>query len=355
VIILRIALYPFAMLYGLIVAVRNQLFDWKILASEQFKVPVISIGNLSTGGTGKTPHIEFLINLLSEHYQIAVISRGYKRKSKGFVLAKPSSKMEDLGDEPMQLHRKFPDLIVAVDEKRRRGIRQLLKLHPDIDVVLMDDGFQHRYVTPGYSILLTDYHKLYSGDYMLPTGNLREFRSGAKRADMIVVTKSPKILSPITVRQIHASLKVRPHQDMAFTFLHHDTFRAIPGMDYIPAEKETFNTILMVTGIANNYPLEDYLKAFCDEIEKMEFRDHHFYSVEDIELITEVFHQLPTKKKMIVTTEKDAIRMVRKGIFEMVKKLPVCYVPIHVELHKAYKDLFTERIENYVEKNQRDQ
>lgn len=199
---LQLLLYPLSICYGLIVHGRNLLFDFGILASKKFPLPVISVGNLSVGGTGKTPHIEYLIKLLIDNYKIATLSRGYGRKSKGFIEASIQNNVFDIGDEPMQFVNKFSEVVVSVDEKRATGIQQLLATHPELQVILLDDAFQHRYVKPGLSILLTDYSRLYMADYLLPCGTLREFGTGAQRADLIVVTKTPKIFSPITRRRI---------------------------------------------------------------------------------------------------------------------------------------------------------
>ncbi len=200
--ILQILLFPFSIGYGMVMMVRNLMFDLGILPSEKFDVPVISVGNLSTGGTGKTPHIEYLARLLGDSVRTAILSRGYARESKGFILASRNSDVKDIGDEPLQFVRKFQNIKVAVDERRVRGIEKLIDKFPGTGLILLDDAFQHRWVKPGISILLTDYHHPFMKDYVIPSGRLREFRSGAKRADVIIVTKTPKVLSPITRRTI---------------------------------------------------------------------------------------------------------------------------------------------------------
>ena len=204
---LQILLLPFAFCYGMIMLVRNLLFDLGVLPSEKFDIPVISVGNLSLGGTGKTPHIEYLIRLMGDRMLTATLSRGYGRESKGFILASRRSNVKYIGDEPLQFVKKFHNIKVAVDEKRVRGIHKLMDKFPDLGLVLLDDAFQHRWVKPGISILLTDYHQLFTEDHVVPSGRLREFRSGAKRADVIIVTKTPKVFSPITRRRILEDLK----------------------------------------------------------------------------------------------------------------------------------------------------
>lgn len=217
--VLRLLLLPFAYLYGLLMLIRGKLFDWKILPSESFPISVISVGNLSYGGTGKTPLVEYIIRLLQNEMKLATLSRGYKRNTRGFVLANKDSTYEEIGDEPLQYKTKFSNIEVAVHEKRRKGIRQLLKLFPDLKLVLLDDAYQHRYVKPGLSILLTDFHKLYIKDFPMPAGTLREFRSAAKRADIIIVTKTTSVLSPITRRRITSLIKPRVDQQLLFSYI----------------------------------------------------------------------------------------------------------------------------------------
>ena len=217
--VLRLLLLPFACIYGLIIAIRGKLFDWRILPSESFPVPVISVGNLSYGGTGKTPMVEYIIRLLQKEKKIATLSRGYKRNTRGFILATNQSTFEEIGDEPLQYKTKFSNLEVAVHERRRKGIKQLMKSFPDLDLILLDDAYQHRYVKPGLSILLTDFHKLFVNDYPLPAGTLREFRSASRRADIIIITKTPSVLSPITRRRLTALLKPKAHQQLLFSYI----------------------------------------------------------------------------------------------------------------------------------------
>ncbi len=249
----QLVLFPFSCLYGFIVFVRNKFFDWNIQPSAEYDNAIISVGNLSTGGTGKTPHVEYIIRLLQNDYSLATLSRGYKRKTKGFLQASKDSTYHDIGDEPLQYSQKFSDINVAVDECRRRGIESINSQNPDLDVIILDDAFQHRYVKPGLSILTTDFHNLYVEDYCLPSGTLRESKRGAKRADVIIVTKSPRVLSPITRRRITELIKPRAYQELLFTYLDYS--------EPIPLSKEQpdilhkkYSSILMITGIANSYP-----------------------------------------------------------------------------------------------------
>ena len=224
--VLRVILFPFACLYALIMGFRGKLFDWGVLPSESFPLAVISVGNLSYGGTGKTPMVEYIIRLLCDDKKIATLSRGYKRKTKGFVLADEHSTFEEIGDEPLQYKTKFECAEVAVHEKRRKGIKKLMSAFPGLEVVLLDDAYQHRYVKPGISILLTDFHKLYVNDYPMPTGTLREFRSASKRADIIIITKTSGVLSPITRRRITSLIKPKIHQTLLFSYISYG--KAVP-------------------------------------------------------------------------------------------------------------------------------
>ena len=320
------------------------------MSSYSFSIPVISVGNLSVGGTGKTPHVEYLIRKLKGEFNLAVLSRGYKRKSSGFVLAKEGITVDQIGDEPYQFYSKFPSVKVAVDEKRVSGINILKSKFPDLDAIILDDAFQHRYVKPGLSILLTDFHRLYAKDYPLPTGTLREFPSGASRADIIIVTKTSNVLSPIVIRNLEDQIKPKAHQKMYYSYIDHGPFTQIPGVRFIP-EKNKYNKILLVSGIANSYPLEIHLGKHCDDLEIIYFPDHHQYTANDIENILTRFDRTLSKNKIIVTTEKDAMRFMHPGIFKQIKELPMCYVPIEIKFHGDGREEFNEQILNYVKKN----
>ena len=350
---LRGLLYPFSLIYGVVTYIRNKLFDWQILPSKSFDVPVIAIGNLSVGGTGKTPHTEYLIRMLQAHdYKVAVVSRGYKRKTKGFVPATENSTAQEIGDEPFQMKKKFPSLIVAVDEKRARGIEKLLELYPDIDVVLLDDAFQHRWVKAGFYILITNYFKPFNKDFLLPTGNLRECRSGARRADMLIVSKSPVVLSPIVRKEFVQHINQFHSNKILFSKVRHKKIKAFPGLD-IPTNIDRVKNIIVFTGIADPYLLETYLKKYCDYLDTIHFPDHFDYSLNDIDLIKERFIRHYSKNKILVTTEKDVGRLLKKEIVESIKELPLYYVPIEIEFQGDDKEHFENKILTYVEKNKR--
>lgn len=349
--LLRIILFPISILYGFITHIRNKLFDWNVNRSVSFPIPVISIGNLTSGGTGKTPHVEYLIRLLKDDFRISTLSRGYKRKSRGFVLSDENPSLDLLGDEPYLFKLKYSGIEVAVDEKRVHGVRQLLDRIPDLGLVLLDDAFQHRWIKPGLSILLTDFYNLYSGDYLLPTGNLREYRSSAKRADIIIVTKSPEVLSPLTRRRVLDSIRPLPHQSVYFSYIEHGEIKLIPGTDQEPVNDISRQTVLLVAGIANPYPLERYLKDRCTRIEKIYFPDHHVFTEKDLEGIIKTYEGIITRNKVIITTEKDMMRLIQPERLQKIRHLPFHYLPIQVRFHQGDGEAFNKQILSYVKNN----
>ncbi|MFP4469434.1 MAG: tetraacyldisaccharide 4'-kinase [Bacteroidales bacterium] len=350
--VLLFLLYPFALLYGLVMYVRNKLYDWGILKSVSFNLPVISVGNLSTGGTGKTPHVEYLVRLLQADYRLATLSRGYRRSTSGYRLATANSTTEEVGDEPLQIRQKFNKLTVAVDENRVHGVKELLKQKPPPEVVILDDAFQHRRIRPGLSILLTDFHKLYPEDYPLPVGSLREFRIGARRADIIIVTKTAPILSPITVRRITGLIKPKPHQSLYFSYLKYGNLIPLPGQQN-PELPDKISSILLFAGIANMYPLVEHVMKLTNHLDKIRFGDHHKYSEKDLKKIRQKFESIFTKNKIIVTTEKDAMRLSYPQISPIIADLPVFYIPIEVKMHLEYRKEYKEQILEYVRENSR--
>ncbi len=348
--IISFLLYPVALLYGMINFLRNKCYDWGILRKTSFNFPVISVGNLSMGGSGKTPHVEYLVRLLKNNFKLATLSRGYGRNTRGFLIASAKSHSKEIGDEPVQFKQKFPDLLVAVDERRVHGIRQLKNKHPEIEVVVLDDAFQHRALKPGLNILLTDFHNLYPEDYPFPTGQLREFRNGSKRADIIVVTKTPSILSPITVRRIQDLIKPKPHQKLYFSYIKYGPITLMPGSK-APEVPDKYNTVLMFAGIANIYPLEEHVRGLTNHLEILQFNDHHNYSSKDLEKIREKFETIYTRNKIIITTEKDAMRLSLPAVPEFISDLPIYYIPIEIKLHRDYRKDFNDQIINYVTEN----
>ncbi|MFM2136797.1 MAG: hypothetical protein RL021_2197 [Bacteroidota bacterium] len=349
---LRRLLFPFSLLYGLAIRVRNQLFDHGILKSYAFAVRTIGVGNLSVGGTGKTPHIEYLIRLLKKDHRLSTLSRGYGRQTKGFILASGSASASTIGDEPMQYFTKFNDIRVAVGEKRKEAIEEILKREPDTDVILMDDNFQHRQVKAGLQILLINYESLKVNELLLPAGNLREPYSSIRRADIVIISKTPNILVPIERKRILDEVGIEKDQPVFFTFYRYGEFVRLHGQQsglmmmganyYL----EKRFTILLVTGIANPSGLIEHLRRRTDKLETVTFPDHHQYTAKDLDRIKELFDQIPNTSKIIVTTEKDAMRFLHPEIESLSQKLPVFYVPIEVEFHQD-RDRFDQLIRQY--------
>lgn len=313
--VLRKILFPFSILYGFITSLRNLLFDKDILKSYAFDIPIIAVGNLSVGGTGKTPQIEYLIRLLSQKYIIATLSRGYKRKSAGFILADETSNAEMLGDEPFQFYQKFPQIMVAVDANRKNGIETLLKKKHKPNFILLDDAFQHRTVKAGFYILLTAYGDLYVDDFILPTGNLRESRSGAGRATIIVVTKCPKNISEAEQNQIKKKLNLNSRQQIYFSYIDYDNC-IYSNNETLALEAIKSHEKLIIAGIAKPQPFFDYLSNGNDTC--LNFPDHHDFTSKDIAEIKE-----KATGKILITTEKDYVRLHQK-----IQSVPLFYLPI---------------------------
>ena len=353
---LRLLLLPFSLLYGIVMWFRNVFYDRNILKETSFPIPVISVGNLTTGGTGKTPHIEYLISLLHNTFKVATLSRGYGRRTSGFLLVADPSTTSMIGDEPMQYHSKFKDIIVSVGEDRVAAIQHLSLIETKPEVILLDDAFQHRSVKPGINILLIEYDKVMNVDYPLPAGNLREWKSGMKRADLIIISKSPAILVPIERKRIIEHLKPAHHQQVYFTCYKYGEFTRVnakPGTMFMSSAYylEKRFTIVLVTGIANPSGLYEYLRRHTDKIEKITFPDHHEYTLGDIQKIRETFDNIANSSKIIVTTEKDAMRLRSPELEEAIKQLPFFYLPIEVMFHND-KEKFDQTITEYVRKNQ---
>ena len=347
-------LLPFSWIYGSIVRFRNWLFDMGLKKSKSFSIPIISVGNITVGGSGKTPHVEYLIRLLHDKAKIAVLSRGYKRKSHGYVLAEESTTMPEIGDEPFQMHQKFSDIYVAVDAKRARGIENLQndEATKDVDVVLLDDAFQHRYVKPGINILLVDYHRLIIYDKMLPAGRLREPLSGKNRADIVIITKCPKDLKPMEFRVLTKAMDLYPFQKLYFTSIDYDTPKGVFEEKQIELDKLQDYHVLLLTGIASPKQMEHDLKPMTKDITNLSFGDHHSFKGKDIDRINDAFESMP-EPRIIITTEKDAVRLREtEGLYEKVKS-NMYELPIKVSFMLDQQNNFNEKIISYVRKNSR--
>lgn len=347
-------LLPLSWLYGLGVWIRSLLFKIGILKSRAFDIPIISVGNITVGGSGKTPHVEYLVKLLKEDMKVAVLSRGYKRKSRGYVLADAQTPMPRIGDEPYQMKEKFTDVYVAVDRKRTRGICRLMedKDTDDVDVILLDDAFQHRYVKPGINILLVDYHRLIIYDKLLPAGCLREPQKGKERADIVIVTKCPKDLRPMEYRVLTKAMQLYPYQSLYFTSLEYSPIRQLFGEEERDVDSlKTDERVLLLTGIASPKQLLHDLQIHTCNIQQMFYADHHQFTAKDVRHINQHFAAIP-QPKLIITTEKDAARLrYTKGLSDEVKQ-HLFVLPVHIRFMHGQEE-FNNKIISYVQKNSR--
>lgn len=354
----NLLLYPFSLIYRVITDLRNFFYNSGILTSHEFHIPIICVGNITVGGTGKTPHTEYLVNLLKENFKVAVLSRGYKRKSRGLQIASDDSSVKDIGDEPLQIFRKFRDVLVTVDRNRIHGVDTILIENPEIDVIILDDGFQHRSIKPGLSILLSDFNRPIVKDHLMPYGNLRESIKNIRRADVILITKSPDKISPINKRLIKKEIKKAAFQELYFTsFTYKDP---LPVFTENPSKKFTLPDLnpektgtLLVTGVACPEPFKAYLDQYFREIIHLAYPDHHCFTKRDIEKISAAFNLLRSPSKFVITTEKDAVRLGEFTNIAKPLKLASYYIPVEVNFPDKDKNKFDKLISDYVRKNKR--
>lgn len=347
-------LLPLSWIYGIGVRFRNWLFDIGVLKQKAYDIPIIAVGNITVGGSGKTPHVEYLVRLLKDKVKTATLSRGYKRKTSGYVLATPKSTMREIGDEPWQMANKFKDIYVAVDEKRRRGIETLTSdsRTSSVEVIILDDAFQHRYVKPGINILLVDYHRLIIYDRLLPAGRLREPLSGKNRADVVIITKCPKDLKPMEFRVLTKAMSLYPYQDLFFTTIDYDVPTAIFSDRKVSKDELKDKNVMLLTGIASPKQMVEDLKPACKSVTPMCFSDHHRFTAVDVETIESAFRSIP-EPRMIITTEKDAARLHdTKGLSDDLKD-NLYTLPIHVSFMLDGGGRFDNKILSYVQKNSR--
>jgi tetraacyldisaccharide 4'-kinase len=352
---MKFLLYPFSAVYGIIVFFRNRMYDFALLRSVEFDQPVISVGNITVGGTGKTPHVEYLTDLLKDRFRVAVLSRGYKRKTRGFRLVEMHSTAAEAGDEPVQIKNKFPESTVAVCENRVSGVKRLFAADPETapDVVILDDAFQHRRITPGINILLIDYNRPLKKDWLLPAGRLREGAGQIRRANSIIVTKCPEDISPIARRIFQKNIRLRPYQNMYFTtfeyekpkpvFAQNKTFPDLTG-------KKKY-TILLVTGIASPAMIKKYLQNLPHTTEEIIYPDHHTFTDKDIETLTNRFTRMNGRNKIILTTEKDAIRFRDMENPDKKWMQSLYSLPVKVKFLNGEGRQFNQKILNYVGEN----
>lgn len=320
----RIILLPVALLYWLAIGIRNWLYDKNISKSTSFGLPLIGVGNLAVGGTGKSPMVEYIVRLLKDQYKVATLSRGYKRKTKGYALANKFTTALEIGDEPMQFHLKFPDVPVAVGEERIVAIPQLLHDRPETQAVILDDAFQHRAIRAGLNILLTEYNNLFTRDFYLPTGDLRDLRSGYKRAEIIVVTKCDPALSEEEKRKIIQEINPGKGQSVFFTAIQYG--QAYHLLNQSSTDINAHSDVLLVTGIANPRPLKELLEKFAHHYQLIQYSDHHIFTIDDLKDIRKKFVALDGEHKMILTTEKDAVRLMK--FKTELAELPLYVIPV---------------------------
>ena len=344
---IRILLFPVSLIYGAVIWLRNRLYNKNVLKSSSFNLPVICVGNLSAGGTGKSPMVEFLLKHLQSHMEVAVLSRGYKRKTRGYALAGPGTTALEIGDEPMQFHLKFPDVTVAVGEERVVAIPQLLHDKPDTKVIILDDAFQHRTVRAGLNIVLSDYSNLFTRDWFLPTGDLRDEKNSYKRADILVVTKCRPELSVAEKTAILEEINPLPHQQVFFSAIRYGKPYHILRRDELSLTDSL--EVLLVSGIANPTPLKKYLQEVTKTYYEIPYSDHHIFSIDDLKDMVKRFESIQAANKIILTTEKDAVRLVK--FEQQLKELPVYVIPIEVQFlfneQQVFSDLITKFIQEF--------
>lgn len=341
-----ILLYPISKIYGWVIAVRNAMFNRGLLTQHEFDIPVIVVGNISMGGAGKTPHSEYIVDHLRHNHRIGVLSRGYKRKTHGFVLATPDSHVDDIGDEPYQIYHKFKDkgVTVAVCEDRVKGIAEMRRLMPDINLIVLDDAFQHRYVKPSLSVVLMEYNRPAYADHMLPYGRLREPMSALNRADVVIVTKCPSDMKPVETRIFKTQLNLFPYQKLLFSGYRYLPIKPVfadqvsPSRRIILSDLTAEDSILAVTGVANPRPFVRQLRCYKAKIRIKRYADHHRFTHSDMQSILEKFTSMSGRRKIIVTTEKDAVRLKNNPYFPPELRSRTYYLPIAVDFPADYNE-----------------
>jgi tetraacyldisaccharide 4'-kinase len=344
---LRILLSPFALLYSAVVAVRNFLYQSKVFNRTEFDIPIICVGNLSAGGTGKTPHIEFLLRKLSSHFRLAVLSRGYMRKTTGYIFADKHANASTIGDEPYQIFRKFPEVAVGVSANRVLGVPDLLADAPDTQIILMDDGFQHLAIKAGFNIILTPYNDRFTKDFIIPSGRLREFRSGYKRADVIIVTKCPENISHTEQQKIMEEINPLPNQLVLFSLI---TYQTKLKSVFSDSEFSLSNLyeVLVFSGIAQAQYFENYIQTQAKKVSSIRYADHHYYSEDDLKTIAERFGFMESATKIIITTEKDAVKLWSHPQKELITSLPLFFISVEVNFVGDGEAQLLKKINQYV-------
>ena len=345
--IAKILLFPFSLIFASVISLRNIFYEAGLLKATSFNIPIINVGNLSLGGTGKTPHIEYLIRLLSPYIKIGTLSRGYKRKSKGFRMVNSQDDALAAGDEPLQFKTKFPQIPVAVSESRNIGIPLLVKYNPDLQCILLDDAFQHRSVVPGLNILLTEYNHLFVDDLLLPAGRLREPRSSYSRADIIIVTKCPENIPEEDQRITIEKIKPYPYQKLFFSkYNYGDPYYILDPNISIKLYPEL--SVHIVSAIANADYMIDYLDSSCSIESIIKFEDHHYFSRHEMEHFQKIYENNPKDNIIFLTTEKDAMRLLVYKDFILANNLPIFILPVSVDFMNDGSEDFDESIKHFL-------
>ncbi len=342
---MRFILYPFSIIYGIITSTRNLLFDYKLLKSKIHNIPIICIGNLSVGGSGKTPHTNYIAHLLSQKYKVAILSRGYARKSKGFFYVTLNSEVDQVGDEPLELKQNNPNCIVAVNCDRNKGVKKILADYPKTNVILLDDGFQHRWIKAGLNIILTPFDKPYISDYLLPRGTLRENIQGISRADIIIVSKTPIYANSTEKKELISSFNLKAHQKKYFSSINYQKYKCL--VNNTELEDEEKYSVTLACGIENINPLVNHLQLKGIKLKIIKFTDHHSYTLKNIKDILSNYHKDKSIKKLILTTEKDATKIRKFSAY--FKDVNIYYIPINIIINNKKK--FEKELIDYVKKN----
>ncbi len=342
---MHLVLYLLSIIYRMICSLRNSLFDYNILKSKEHTIPIICIGNLSIGGTGKTPHTSYIARVLSPYYKVAIISRGYRRKSSSFSYVELNSPVSSVGDEPLQLKLNNPNCIVAVNNNRNKAVERIILDHPERNVILLDDGFQHRKIKAGLNIIITPYYKLFTKNNLLPLGTLREPANEAARADIIIVSNNPNNVTPTERRAISESLNLKAHQKEYFSSITYQKYKNIE--DNTELENEQDYNVTLVTGIANPDPLMKHLERKGRKVYLIKFYDHHNYTLRDVEKILLAHNKNKSTRKLILTTEKDATKL--RQFLTNFKGNKIYYIPIDVVVNNNKK--FEKQLLDYVRRN----
>ncbi|MFT6810547.1 MAG: tetraacyldisaccharide 4'-kinase [Saprospiraceae bacterium] len=344
--LIQILLFPLTILYGLGITLRNGLYSRGLLKSARFNLPVIGVGNLSIGGAGKTPHVEYLIRLLSPNVKVATLSRGYKRKNKGFRLVGIHDNALTVGDEPLQYFLKYREAVVAVSESRSVGVPLLLSKRPDVQTILLDDSYQHRSVTPSLNILLTEYKRPYSDDILLPSGRLREWRSASDRADVVIVTKCPEDIPANRPSEFRDQLGLREKQQLFFSrYAYGNPYPLLGGA---PISLNQFKEVVVISAIAQADDLHDYIGKAVERVNSMPYEDHHYFSPHEMSLLKLQYEQMEPGHAAIITTEKDATRLILHREYIIKHQLPIYILPVRVAFLYGEEERFDELVRRHL-------